>query len=531
MSRKLKLPCAFRPCRFAGLRFSLIFSLVAVGFAVCQLPLVAAESTGLQLLRSASPELDGSGVRIAHPEGIEQENTARWQPNMSIARPGTAFTYTSSNGTAMTFPNSVGTESGHADSVAALFYGSASGFAPGVAAVDCYDADYFYDAIVVPQEVIPARIVNQSYIFGLTNGADQASVNRRFDDYAAKFNVLFINGIGNGGITHSPATAYNGIGVAAFGGSSSTGPTIDNARSKPDITAPAGATSFSTPQVAGAAALLLQAALRGDGGDTNAADIRVLKALLLNGAVKPTGWSTPPNQPLDPRYGTGILNVFNSWTQLAAGRATFHETTFVSTGTVHPPGQSTATWTNRSGWTFAIITNTPAQDAIQHHYLELPPGPASYSGTLTLVWNIQQGRSALNDLDLFLVDTATEAIVGQSTTFVDNVEHLHLTHLPPGRYDLQVLKNGGNPTTGRVSPSETYALAFDFYTQSLAIAGTGQTFSVSWPVAPDGFTLETSSTLPTGWIPVSDAPALAGNRNVVTLVSTNAQQFYRLRRP
>jgi hypothetical protein len=203
----------------------------------------------------------------------------------------------------------------------------------------------------------------------------------------------------------------------------------------------------------------------------------------------------------------------------------------VTTGAAHPPGQSASTLTNRSGWTFSSITNTPAQDTIQHHYVELPAGPASYAGTVTLVWNIQQGRTALNDLDLYLVDTGTETALGQSTTFVDNVEHLHLTNVPPGRYDLQVLKNGGNPSTGRVSASETYALAFTFYTQSLAIAGTGQAVSVSWPVSPDGFTLETASTFPANWTPVAEPPVLASNRNVVTLVSTNAQQIYRLRRP
>jgi subtilisin family serine protease len=86
-----------------------------------------------------------------------------------------------------------------------------------------------------------------------------------------------------------PAHRYNCISVGAYGGGSSIGPTLDNGRAKPDITAPAGETSFSTPHVAGAAAVLMQAGLRGDGGgDTNsAADIRTVKALLLNGASSP----------------------------------------------------------------------------------------------------------------------------------------------------------------------------------------------------------------------------------------------------
>src|SRR5204862_3877198 len=101
---------------------------------------------------------------------------------------------------------------------------------------------------------------------------------------------------GNGGSVQSPSTAYNGISVGAFGGSSSVGPTL-NGRCKPDLTAPEGLTSFSTPQVAGAAAILLQAAARGDGGSgstTDLSDIRMVKALLLNAAQKPAAWTNSP---------------------------------------------------------------------------------------------------------------------------------------------------------------------------------------------------------------------------------------------
>jgi hypothetical protein len=531
VSRKLKLPHATRPVRRSKLRTTLIYLLFLAGIARYPCRTSAAEFTGLQLLRSLSPGLDGSGVQVAQAEGVELENTTRWQPNPAFARTGTPFTYTSSNGTATIFPNSVGTESAHANSVASLFYGSASGFAPGAAGVNCYDADYFYESVIGLQSAIPARIVNQSFIFSTTVATEQASINRDYDNYSDKFNVLFINGIGNGGTTYSPATAYNGIGVAAYGGSSSIGPTVDNARSKPDITAPSGVTSFSTPQVAGAAALLLQAALRGDGGDTNAADMRIVKGLLLNGAVKPVDWAAPTNQPLDTRYGAGILNVFNSWNQLLGGRTFPQETTAVPTGDPHPPGQSAASLTNRIGWTFSSITNTSAQDTIQHHYVDLSPGPNSYGATITLVWNIQSGRTALNDLDLYLVDRGSGVILGQSITFVNNVEHLHLTTVPPGRYDLQVLKNGGNPSSGRVSANETYALVFEFVAPKLDIAAADQSVAVSWPLAPDGFVLEEASSLPAFWTSVTNPPAPIGNRNVVTTVSTNAQQIYRLRRP
>ena len=137
----------------------------------------------------------------------------------------------------------------------------------------------------------------------------------------------------------------------------------------------------------------------------------------------------------------------------------------------------------------------------------------------------------MNDLDLYLVNTADGSITGQSITFVNNVEHLHLSRVPPGRYDLQVLKNGGNPSTGLASAREKYALAFEFVAQPLAVAHTNGQLSLSWAVAPDGFVLESSSGLPPVWTTVTNLPTIASNRNVVSLVSTNALQIYRLRRP
>ena len=43
------------------------------------------------------------------------------------------------------------------------------------------------------------------------------------------------------------------------------------------------------------------------------------KLLLLDGAVKPTGWTHSAMMPLDPSNGAGIVNIFNSYEILAAG--------------------------------------------------------------------------------------------------------------------------------------------------------------------------------------------------------------------
>jgi len=88
----------------------------------------------------------------------------------------------------------------------------------------------------------------------------------------------------------------------------------------------------------------MQAALRGDGGsNTNAAfDMRTIKALLLNGAVKPLGWTNSNSSPLDARYGAGVVNVFNAYEQLAGGKHGFIASTTVGTGGAHPPTGATA---------------------------------------------------------------------------------------------------------------------------------------------------------------------------------------------
>ena len=203
----------------------------------------------------------------------------------------------------------------------------------------------------------------------------------------------------------------------------------------------------------------MQAANRGDGGaNTNAAnDLRTIKALLLNGAVKPTGWTNSPTAPLDARYGAGLVNVFNSWTQLKGGLHPSIETTSAN-GTNHPPGLNVTNEPVLVGWDNAVLTDSGTQDRINHYYFNLT-GTNSFAFTATLAWNRQENRTAINDLNLFLYKTSNSNLVASSVSTVDNVEHLFLSALPPGRYDLQVLKK----RAGRITASETYALTFEMF--------------------------------------------------------------------
>jgi hypothetical protein len=505
------------------------------------------DTIGVPLLRQVAPGLLGNGIPVAQVEGAFGSVGAFEVNPFLVGQPTNLFTWISSNGTAGTFPNGVGSESGHADNVAANFYGPATGIAPQVAHVDNYDADYFFNHYIDAGLPISARIVNQSFIFADLDGVnvihlttnEERMIDASYDDYAIQYGVLFVSGAGNGNGVFPAATCYNGIGVGVFPGNSSFGPTTEG-RSKPDLVAPGGGvegvTSYSTPYVSGAAAVLLQAALRGDGGaNTNAAgDNLTLKALLINGAIKPANWTNGITTPLDARYGAGVLNVFNSWNQLRGAKHPFTETTSVTSGNPHPPGVNAGNETALSGWDFNSLTNSDSShDRINHYYFNLP-GNNSFTGTATLTWlrphsTPQNPLPAINDLNLFLYNTANGNLILSSTSAVDNVEHLYVPSLPPGRYDLQVEKNAA----AQVSPAEAYALAFEFFSMPLSVSATNSNLVISWPLPPTGFQLQSTTNLSAAWAPVAATVVVDtnANQNVVTVPIMAGNQFFRLQRP
>ncbi len=420
---------------------------------------------GLPELNALNPSLTGSGIVVAQAEALFQ-GTNNFEVNpAAIGQPASKFTYIGMDGSVSnTFQSSEGSE--HANAVANNWYGP-QGMAPGIGGVYNYEADYFVNNIIADNVAIPAQIVNQSFVFLTgTNTPEQAVIEQTFDTYAATYNTLFVSGAGDGGAVLAPASAYNGIGVGCYEGQTSTGPTYDG-RSKPDITAPGGATSYSCGYVSGAATLLLQAALSGDGGagtTSDAADSRVLKVLLLNGATKPPGWTHTATAPLDPNYGAGIVNIYNSFLNLTAGedapsRSTSGALAPVTTGTILPD----------EGWDLSGIRTAFSLGAYvseENHYLfDLTSATApDFTLTSTLTWDRQANQTAINNLFLYLYDTDTDTQVAVSDSTVDNVQELTVTNLAPGDYDLIVEKNGGQSITSGgavVSGTETYALAYD----------------------------------------------------------------------
>ncbi len=536
-------------------------SLVCGCFSILNLTLPAQDDdlTGIKIFRAATTNLYGSGIRVAQVEadGGETAGAQTFEVNpTNTGSPNTLFTYMSAAGTNSVYPNSVGVAAYHPERVGQFFYGTvgpgqtADGVATNVAHVDLVDANFFYTEKVEFSPVnLGDPVINQSYSYGnvSTNAIPpagqisvdtQQSLDTHFDNYAAQFGVLFVAAAGQTGTPAPPATGYNAISVAAYssGADSATGPTMDNGRCKPDISAPDANTSFAAPQVAGAAAVLMQAGLRGDGGpNTNAAvNMRTLKALLLNGAVKPAGWTNSAKTPLDARSGAGMLNLYNSYRQLAGGRHTNFVVTSVTATAAHPPATATNTIGVLSGWDFNTNNSTATADAVNHYCFNVTnsAGKANFLASATLVWNRQNGISTINNLRLYLYNTANSNLVACSTSVVNNVQHLWLPQLAPGRYDLQVWKAGG---TGIVSTAEPYALAFAFVPMpKLTISKNGTNTTLSWPAYPAGF-------VPQGVGGIMGSPAWSTNnllpliitnqQAMVVLSATNKMQAYRLVSP
>lgn len=431
------------------------------------------ETIGLNDLLIREPGLDGSGLRVAMVEAIQASNVTppleRYQPNPAEAsQPASKFSFFD---TGNPYPIS-GTyqsskRSNHANSVANSFFDLNTGVATDVSEIFVFNAAIFYNSIIAPNVNIDSKVINQSFI----TGSQSASADSDYDDYADQHQTLFVNGLGNGrnsAIT-TPASAFNCISVGRESLIHSRGP--DDGRSKPEIIAPSPFTSFSTPYVAGSAAVLIEAALpplEHGGANTaaTASDIRTIKALVLNGAVKDSSWSNTETKPLDTLRGAGMLNVNHSHLQLQGGK---HSPTlsedYPPADTHTPPSNQAGNIASNIGWNFTTITNplsgffSPGRDRVDNYYFNLPAGDSTlYDLTTTLVWHRQANRTTINNLDLILYDADTGTVVEQSISPVDNLEHIHIRDIPAGRYVIQVIKRNA----GRVTSSEDYALAYNF---------------------------------------------------------------------
>ncbi len=405
--------------------------------------------------------------------------------------------------------------SSHANTVGQNFWGS-NGVAPGVSQVDNYSASWFETDVVgiyyspsrgnyVPIATLHNdKIVNQSFINIFGAGATQQQElaqeeqsNLNYGAYANYYGTLFVTAVGDGATTYSngafalavnpPSTAYNGISVSASGlaaSNSTNGPTLTGL-SSPDIIAPGTASSYTTPLVSGAAALLVQAG--NQMANTSTTQTQTLKALLMNGADKASNWAPSSGNSLNQNVGAGSLDVYRSYQNLEAGQhavsAVNSSSTPITAGTAVP----------LEGWNFATASSTGSN--VSHYLLSLPAGATAGHLTATLVWNAQTSLSyarisgtslyglampsatspggtapspeAFNSLYLYLYNATTGQLVSQSTSINDNTQTIFesISSLAPGdKYDLEVFDAGYQQSTSpsfTLNTSDPYALAWN----------------------------------------------------------------------
>ena len=300
-------------------------------------------------------------------------------------------------------------------------------------------------------------VTNHSYIFALdeANGFDQEAaedVLRRLDYVINEGNTTTVVGTNNGNSsTALPAglvQAYNTINVGVTDGGHASGPTTLNGagRNSIHVVVAKNFTSFATPVVSGAAAILHQT-----GAGTDAVKQEVIKATILAGATKDDvggTWSNSPTQPLDSVFGAGELNVLNNH--------------IIQTGGEVDGGISTSTTSTvgPNGWDYEeeILANDE-----RLYEIIVDDDETLLDLSIALTWNreIVNGRrffgfsaeaNPLANLSLELVDSLNEP-VDSSNSELDNVEHIYFQNLYAGTYLLKVSNLSNNVSTD-------YGLAF-----------------------------------------------------------------------
>jgi hypothetical protein len=420
---------------------------------------------------------DGNGVPIAQ---IEASDTS---PDMNTYVPN-VMDPTNFN---QMFPYVVvdrstgGGFSGHATgAVGGYFYGLHS-IAQGIRHIDSWRADdfgsppttlgYLQSGLLQTQspnlpQVQTARVESHAYVGNFNNDALDSEVLRRFDFMIRRDNVVSIVGTNVGGsIDHLMASAYNSITVGTNPLPrpdlpvpwTSVGPTTFEVagRSKPDLVVPADATeifpSNSVAIAAGAAAMLVQTA---NGISANAQRAETIKSVMMTGATTEqfdglaTPWTRVNNgtfvEPLDRRFGAGQLNILNSYRIL----------TFPQQG---PSNNSTV---NKYGWDY----NTLTTGVTNRYFVDIT---ATSTASITAVWMREiaatQPSPGANyvftpslahfDLRLFTATGFTEgALVDESNSPIDNVQHILDRGLAPGRYVIELTTDS----------TENFALSWDF---------------------------------------------------------------------
>ena len=433
-------------------RRAVLFASAAVLSAGVANSQTLADQTGLSALRArlGASAPTGAGVRI----GLVEAAGPGFAPDP--AHPELA-------GKSFVPLSPAPSSSWHATMVALYGFGVNFGMAPGALDLELFEAAHWLasgflqgTSVAPPAEVL-AKIINNSWG---SSGVGAANQQMRKLDYAIDERGLFVaSGVNNGaGPLDSPLVShsFNGLAVGRSDGQHRAGPTLTGfdrpGRMKPELVAPAPATSFATPLVSGAAALLVETARTWPGlaGDPDAERPEVLKAVLMAGAEHRTGWSNGAPQsgdergatrtPLDPLWGADELDIDHAHWILSGGAQPSSATAQEALAAPHAGWERVTTYAGSSRyWRFDVERSKPVVSVVA-------------------TWNRQSavGFAAFTrpeyDLELWELsaDGQLRELVGErgrlafrsgnvrSASEVDNVEHLYLEGLAPGAYVLEL---------------------------------------------------------------------------------------------
>ena len=377
---------------------------------------------------------DGTGLNVMQAEA--PDTAGNYMPNVTDSEfSGKTFT----EGSGAFGANSHGT------SVARNFYGNSSSMTGGISSITGYDAnDYIFNWLNALSgndlNSTPAFDVgNHSYVGNGLTTAQAEDILERFDFVINRDNTLMVVGANNGSTSATPQVltpSYNAIAVGRSDGNHSQSLTsvYGAPRFATSIVVPsAGATSFSTPVVGSAAALLKQAGI-----GTDFVQNEVIRATLFAGATKDefASWDRTSTRPMDEVFGFGELNILNSYHIFEGGQ--FEASTTDPTSNI-----------NDQGWDYGDFDGSKD---LFYDFSIASGGNASLSAVLS--WNMDivdvdsgtafAAERNLADLNLELFDS-TGSFLGMlldaSNGSAYNNEHIYFEGLDGGDYTFRISGN------------------------------------------------------------------------------------------
>lgn len=425
---------------------------------------MAADDGGIAALRarlgSACPT--GAGIGVVQVEVPMSGSGDDYAPDLSLG---------DFAGKTVTLVSSPSASSWHATNVGQRLYGSSMAMASGVTDAWVYNVNAWINdplrvgttSAVAASPSASVRVMNHSWIgsFGAGSEAYDREAIRRLDFQMTRDGILAVCGENNGaGSMRMPmmGDCFNGLSVGRSDlqhSAGDTGPQSDSpGRMKPDLIAPGMFTSFSTPVVGSAAALLFEV-LRDPAYAmlTNAQRAQAVKVSLLAGADRPAAWTNNASQtgtsrgtatkPLDALRGAGELNVDASHRVLTGAR--LNGAAFAtSTSPAEAAGWGTASVSSGVGakayWRFRLHQPVPQFDVT----LAWPRNATSNGSSFTVAnLNLRLMRSLGGGSTLIPLEgdaglSTFESGNVSSASTVDNVEVLHLLNLQAGEYVLEI---------------------------------------------------------------------------------------------